>query len=132
MKAYDKAEDPIYALEHNLPIDFQHYLDHHLELPLVRLFGPVMNNPKELMTGGRIASNVSTPTTYPAFWCFEEHSVLLSQLASSGCARCCAGAHTRSIALATPSTHSGGIMRFARVRTDTNTHAEKGLAAGRG
>ena len=51
MKAYDKAEDPIYALEHNLPIDFQHYLDHHLELPLTRLFGPVMNNPKELMTG---------------------------------------------------------------------------------
>ena len=32
VKAYDKAEDPIYALEHNLPIDFQHYLDHHLEL----------------------------------------------------------------------------------------------------
>ena len=27
-----------------------------------------------------------------------------------------AGAHTRSIALATPSTHSGGIMRFAKVR----------------
>ena len=26
-----------------------------------------------------------------------------------------AGAHTRSIALATPSTHSGGIMRFAKV-----------------
>ena len=51
VKAYDKAEDPIYALEHNLPIDFQHYLDHHLELPLTRLFGPVMNNPKELMTG---------------------------------------------------------------------------------
>ncbi|CAL5224971.1 g7745 [Coccomyxa viridis] len=76
VKAYDKAEDPIYALEHNLPIDFQHYLDHHLELPLTRLFGPVMNNPKELMTG----------------------------------------AHTRSIALATPSTHSGGIMRFAKVR----------------
>ncbi|KAK9916868.1 hypothetical protein WJX75_008145 [Coccomyxa subellipsoidea] len=76
VKAYDKAEDPIYALEHNLPIDFQHYLDHHLELPLQRLFAPMMNNPKELMCG----------------------------------------AHTRSIALATPSTHSGGIMRFAKVR----------------
>ncbi|CAL8467309.1 g6846 [Coccomyxa elongata] len=76
VKAYDKAEDPIYALEHNLPIDFQHYLDHHLEQPLQRLFAPMMNNPKELMCG----------------------------------------AHTRSIALATPSTHSGGIMRFAKVR----------------
>ena len=29
--------------------------------------------------------------------------------------KCYAGAHTRSIALATPSTHSGGIMRFAKV-----------------
>ncbi len=51
VKAYDKAEDPIYALEHNLPIDFQHYLDHHLELPLQRLFSPMMANPKELMCG---------------------------------------------------------------------------------
>lgn len=51
VKAYDKAEDPIYALEHNLPIDFQHYLDHHLEQPLQRLFAPMMNNPKELMCG---------------------------------------------------------------------------------
>ena len=63
MKAYDKAEDPIYALEHNLPIDFQHYLDHHLELPLERLFGPVMNNPKELMTGGNIPWKVTDPVT---------------------------------------------------------------------
>lgn len=27
-----------------------------------------------------------------------------------------AGAHTRSITLSTPSTHSGGIMKFAKVR----------------
>ena len=51
MKIYEKAEDPIWALEHNLPVDFQHYLDHHLELPLGRLFGPMMRNPKDLMTG---------------------------------------------------------------------------------
>jgi DNA polymerase delta subunit 1 len=35
-KAYEKAEDPIYALEHNLPIDVQHYLEHHLSQPLIR------------------------------------------------------------------------------------------------
>ena len=52
-KSYEKAEDPIYALEHGLPIDFQHYLDHHLELPLSRLFGPMMRNPKDLMSGAR-------------------------------------------------------------------------------
>ena len=55
MKTYEKAEDPIFALEHNLPIDFQHYLDHHLELPLKRLFEPMMRDPKELMSGAYAA-----------------------------------------------------------------------------
>ena len=46
-----QAEDPIYALEHILPIDCQHYLDHHLAQPLMRIFEPVLKNPKELLTG---------------------------------------------------------------------------------
>ena len=50
-KAFEKAEDPIYALEHNLPIDAQHYLDHHLEQPLMRIFEPIMRNPKDLLHG---------------------------------------------------------------------------------
>ncbi|KAI8471465.1 MAG: DNA polymerase delta subunit one [Monoraphidium minutum] len=75
-KAYEKAEDPIYALEHNLPIDCQHYLDHHLAQPLQRIFEPVLKNPKELLSG----------------------------------------AHTRSISVATPSSASGGIMRFAKIK----------------
>ena len=50
-KSWEKAEDPIYALEHGLPIDCQHYLDHFLEKPLSRLFGPIMKNPKDLMSG---------------------------------------------------------------------------------
>ena len=43
--AYEKAEDPLYALEHDLPIDYQYYLDHHLRLPLIRLFEPILQNP---------------------------------------------------------------------------------------
>jgi hypothetical protein len=50
-KTYEKAEDPIYALKNNLPIDCQHYLDHHLAQPLMRLFEPILKNPKELLTG---------------------------------------------------------------------------------
>ena len=50
-KAWEKAEDPIWALEHNLPIDCQHYLEHHLEKPLTRIFEPIMRNPKELLAG---------------------------------------------------------------------------------
>lgn len=75
-KTYEKAEDPLYALRHNLPIDCQHYLDHHLAQPLLRLFGPILKEPRDLL----------------------------------------AGAHTRSISVATPSAASGGIMRFAHRR----------------
>ena len=62
-KAYEKAEDPIYALRNNLPIDSKHYLDHHLTLPLMRLFEPILKNPKELLTGAHTRSiTVTTPT----------------------------------------------------------------------
>eukprot|EP00882_Tetradesmus_deserticola_P031389 GHRQ01035492.1.p2 GENE.GHRQ01035492.1~~GHRQ01035492.1.p2 ORF type:complete len:139 (-),score=36.85 GHRQ01035492.1:386-802(-) len=51
-KAYEKAEDPIYALENNLPIDAQHYLDHQLAQPLMRIFEPVCKDVKaELLSG---------------------------------------------------------------------------------
>jgi DNA polymerase delta subunit 1 len=50
-KAYEKAEDPIYALDHNLAIDCHHYLEHQLSQPLMRIFEPVMKNPKDLLTG---------------------------------------------------------------------------------
>ena len=39
--AYEKAEDPIYVLENNLPIDTKYYLDNQLSNPLMRIFEPV-------------------------------------------------------------------------------------------
>lgn len=50
-KGYEKAEDPIYALDHNLTIDYQHYLEHFLSQPLMRIFEPVMKDPKALLSG---------------------------------------------------------------------------------
>ena len=63
-KAYEKAEDPIFALEHNLPIDFQHYVDHHLSQPIVRIFEPILKERvKELLNGEHTRSViVSTPS----------------------------------------------------------------------
>lgn len=62
-RAYEKAEDPIYALKHNLPIDCQHYLDHHLAQPLMRLFEPILKNPKELLSGAHTRTiTVATPS----------------------------------------------------------------------
>ena len=37
-KGFEKAEDPLFALQNNLPIDYQHYLEKQLKEPLLRLF----------------------------------------------------------------------------------------------
>ena len=58
-KAHEKAEDPIYALEHNLPIDAQHYLEHHLSQPLLRIFEPILGEKKakSLLSGAMRNTN---------------------------------------------------------------------------
>ncbi|PFH33207.1 DNA polymerase [Besnoitia besnoiti] len=47
---YERAEDPLYVLEHSLPIDTQHYLEG-IKKPLCRIFEGVMSNPESLFTG---------------------------------------------------------------------------------
>ena len=49
--AYSKAEDPIYVLENNIPIDTKHYLDHQLAKPLMRIFEPIIENAGSLLSG---------------------------------------------------------------------------------
>jgi len=44
--AYLKAEDPIYVLENNVAIDFQHYLTNQLSKPLLRIFEPILGDNK--------------------------------------------------------------------------------------
>ena len=62
VKAYDKSEDPIYALENNLPIDCQHYLDHYLAKPLMRLFEPILKNAERELLQGDHTRAISQPT----------------------------------------------------------------------
>mmetsp|Transcript_739 Transcript_739/g.1441 ORF Transcript_739/g.1441 Transcript_739/m.1441 type:complete len:1016 (-) Transcript_739:25-3072(-) len=50
-KAYELAEDPIYALEHNIPIDYDYYVVKQLKNPLSRLFEAILPNPNVLFTG---------------------------------------------------------------------------------
>ncbi|KAI9221526.1 DNA polymerase family B-domain-containing protein [Blastocladiella britannica] len=45
--AYEKAEDPIYVLEHNLPIDTKYYLENQLSKPLLRIFEPILGEQTE-------------------------------------------------------------------------------------
>jgi len=37
-KVYERAEDPLFALEHDLPVDADYYLESQLKQPLVRVF----------------------------------------------------------------------------------------------
>ena len=40
----DRAENPLYALTHHLPIDVDYYLEHQLKEPLSRVFTPILGN----------------------------------------------------------------------------------------
>ncbi len=44
--AYQKAEDPIYVLENNIPIDAEYYLNNMLAKPLLRIFEPILGESK--------------------------------------------------------------------------------------
>ncbi|KAH3671239.1 hypothetical protein WICMUC_004756 [Wickerhamomyces mucosus] len=52
-KSYEKSEDPLYVLEHSLPIDTKYYLENQLANPLTRIFEPILGEKraKELLNG---------------------------------------------------------------------------------
>lgn len=61
---YEKSEDPIYVLEHNIPIDTKYYLDNQLAKPLGRIFDPILGEKKssQLLTGEHTRSiSVAAP-----------------------------------------------------------------------
>jgi DNA polymerase delta subunit 1 len=64
-KNYEKSEDPIYVLEHNLPIDTKYYLENQLAKPLARIFEPILGERKaaQLLTGDHTRTiSVAAPT----------------------------------------------------------------------
>ena len=65
MKAYEKAEDPLYVLENNLSIDGYHYIEHQLKQPLMRIFENVLPNAESVLFAGEHTRKVSNmaPTT---------------------------------------------------------------------
>lgn len=59
--ASDRAEDPIYALENNIPLDTQYYIDM-LSRPLNRIFGPILKDPQAELFQGDHMKDVAIPT----------------------------------------------------------------------
>ncbi|KAH6850735.1 DNA polymerase family B-domain-containing protein [Chaetomium sp. MPI-CAGE-AT-0009] len=43
-KNFERSEDPMYVLEHNVPIDTKYYLDNQLAKPLLRIFEPILGS----------------------------------------------------------------------------------------
>jgi DNA polymerase delta subunit 1 len=60
-KGYEKAEDPIYVLENNIPIDTEYYLEHQLSQPLLRIFEAILPRPEVLLSGDHTRT-ISVPT----------------------------------------------------------------------
>lgn len=59
--AYARSEDPLFVLENNLSIDAQHYIDHQLQQPLMRIFGPIMKDAESQLFSGAHTRKVSKP-----------------------------------------------------------------------
>ncbi|SPN98922.1 probable DNA-directed DNA polymerase III [Cephalotrichum gorgonifer] len=64
-KNFEKSEDPIYVLEHNVPIDTRYYLDNQLAKPLGRIFEPMLGEAgvKSLLNGAHTRTiSVAAPS----------------------------------------------------------------------
>lgn len=69
--AYEKSEDPIYVLDHNLPIDANYYLENQLKKPIQRLFSPIISNPDTLLKGDHTRMVIrSTPSSNSGIMAF--------------------------------------------------------------
>ena len=71
-KIYDKAEDPLYVLENNLPIDTEYYIENQLSKPIKRLFEPIMDNVGELFQAKKIVKNAATSGALNKFLIVKE------------------------------------------------------------
>lgn len=60
-QSYERSEDPLYVLENNWPIDSQYYLDM-LSRPLIRIFSPILSDPKSTLLQGEHTRSISIPT----------------------------------------------------------------------
>lgn len=62
--AYERSEDPVYVLEHSIPIDTEYYLTNQLSKPLTRIFEPIIKDTSSLFSGEhtRVVSHL-TPTS---------------------------------------------------------------------
>jgi len=59
-KAYEKAEDPLYVLENDIPLDYEWYISN-LRGPVTRIFEPIMPDVDSLFSGAH-TTKITRPT----------------------------------------------------------------------
>ena len=57
--AYEKAEDPIFVLDNNIPIDTKYYLENQLSKPLMRIFEPILGEKAQSLLSGDHTRTIS-------------------------------------------------------------------------
>lgn len=61
--AYEKAEDPLFVLEHSIPIDTHYYLENQLSKPLMRIFEPILGSRSGSLLSGEHTRTVQQVTS---------------------------------------------------------------------
>jgi DNA polymerase delta subunit 1 len=59
---FEKAEDPIYVLDNNIPIDCKWYLSNQLSKPLTRIFEPIVDDVDKSLLQGDHTRKIFIPT----------------------------------------------------------------------
>lgn len=74
--AYEKAEDPLYVLKNNIPIDTEYYLEHQLAKPLGRIFEPILGDKAEkiLIQGDHTKKKFVSRCTVGGLFAFTKKS----------------------------------------------------------
>lgn len=72
--AYQKAEDPLYVLDNNIPIDTTYYLENQLSKPLLRIFEPILGDKAEslLLKGEHTRTRIVTTSRAGALAAFTK------------------------------------------------------------
>ncbi|KAK1349266.1 DNA polymerase delta catalytic subunit [Hamiltosporidium tvaerminnensis] len=81
MAAYERAEDPVFVLENNIPLDVEYYIENQLSKPIHRLFEPIMDNVSVLLKGEHTRSRMGVSSKFKG----SMNVFLINQIKCLGC-----------------------------------------------
>lgn len=66
-RLFEQVEDPIYAIEHGLPLDYDYYINRQFNKPLTRVFKSILKDPRrELFAGSHTMKKIITTPSMSA------------------------------------------------------------------